>query len=153
MVYDRWGLRETEVKLVAPAAELEARLSEGTSRESFGSVHVQTDDASSVERAVAQYVPRMGQSEGTIVSEPRNGWVAVYDELCDRDPQALRRLGRELSDRMGAVVLTLGIEMVQSSLRALRLGGRRRVRLVAGVPRPYLLATSLPCGQSDGADG
>jgi ribosomal protein S18 acetylase RimI-like enzyme len=110
IVYERWGFRETELELAAPAAELEARLAEGVESESFGSVHVQTDDASAVERAVAQYVPRMGRSEGTIVSGPRNGWVAVYDELCDRDPQALRRLGRELSDRMGAVVLTLGIE-------------------------------------------
>ena len=110
IMYDRWGLRETVIKLGVPAAELEARLSEGASSESFGSVHVQTDDASSVERAVAEYVPRMGRSAGTLVSEPRNGWVAVYDELCDRDPQALRRLGRELSDRMGAVVLTLGVE-------------------------------------------
>lgn len=110
VVYDRWGFRETEIQLAAPAPELEARLSEGAATESFGSVHVQTDDATAVERAVAQFVPRMGRSEGTIVSGPRNGWIAVYDELCDRDPQMLRRLGRELSDRMGAVVLTLGIE-------------------------------------------
>ena len=33
-----------------------------------------------------------------------------YDELCDRDPSMLRRLARELSDRMGAVVLGLGVE-------------------------------------------
>lgn len=110
IIYDRWGFRESEIKLAALAADVEARLAEGASSKSFGSVHVQTDDASSVERAVAQYVPRMGRSEGTRISEPRNGWVAVYDELCDRDLQALRRLGRELSDRMGAVVLTLGIE-------------------------------------------
>jgi ribosomal protein S18 acetylase RimI-like enzyme len=110
IVYERWGFRKTGLELAAPAPELEARLSEGVAAESFGSLHVQTDDASAVERAVAQYVPRLGRSGGTIVSEPRNGWVAVYDELCDRDPQALRRLGRELSDRMGAVVLTLGIE-------------------------------------------
>jgi hypothetical protein len=41
---------------------------------------------------------------------PRNGWVAVYDELGDREPEMLRRLARELSDRMGAVVLLLGVE-------------------------------------------
>jgi hypothetical protein len=34
----------------------------------------------------------------------------VYDELCDREPEMLRRLARELSDRMGAVVLLLGVE-------------------------------------------
>ena len=49
-------------------------------------------------------------SEGTVVSPPRNGWIAVYDEACDRDPELLRRLARELSDRMGAVTLSIGIE-------------------------------------------
>jgi hypothetical protein len=37
----------------------------------------------------------------------------VYDELGDRDPEMLRRLARELSDRMGAVVLLLGVEEEQ----------------------------------------
>jgi hypothetical protein len=36
--------------------------------------------------------------------------VAVYDEVCDRDPAQLQRLARELSDRRGAVVLALGVE-------------------------------------------
>src|ERR687887_288582 len=31
-------------------------------------------------------------------------------ELCDREPEMLRRLARELSDRMGAVVLAIGVE-------------------------------------------
>ena len=44
------------------------------------------------------------------MAPPRNGWIAVYDELCDRNPEMLRRLARELSDRMGAVVLLLGVE-------------------------------------------
>jgi hypothetical protein len=34
----------------------------------------------------------------------------VYDDLADRDPAVLRRLARELSDRLGAVVLSLGVE-------------------------------------------
>ena len=41
---------------------------------------------------------------------PRGGWISVYDDLADRDPTALRRLARELSDRLGAVVLALGVE-------------------------------------------
>ena len=41
---------------------------------------------------------------------PLNGWTAVYDELCDREPAMLRRLALELSDRMGAVVCAIGIE-------------------------------------------
>lgn len=109
-VYERWGMRETELTLAARADELEARLSGETKTRSFGSVHVQTDDRAAVERAVERFVPRLGQSEGTVVSAARNGWIAVYDELCDREPSLLRRLARELSDRMGAVVLGLGLE-------------------------------------------
>jgi hypothetical protein len=77
-------------------------------------VHVQTDDMDAVVRAVRQFVPRLpGSSKGSAVTPPRNGWIAVYDELCDRDPEMLRRLARELSDRMGAVVLLLGVEEEQ----------------------------------------
>jgi hypothetical protein len=56
-------------------------------------------------------VPRLpGGSKGSVVVGERNGWTAVHDELCDREPAMLRRLALELSDRMGAVVLALGIE-------------------------------------------
>ncbi|HEX4931092.1 MAG TPA: hypothetical protein VFV62_10330, partial [Gaiellaceae bacterium] len=54
-----------------------------------------------------------GGSSGSLVAPARNGWVAVYDDACDRDPAMLRRLARELSDRMGAVVLALGVEVEQ----------------------------------------
>jgi hypothetical protein len=78
---------------------------------SFGSIHIQSDDVPAVERAVRTFVPRLpGGSRGSIVSQPRNGWIAVYDDVADRDPQQLRRLARELSDRTGAVVLALGVE-------------------------------------------
>lgn len=78
---------------------------------SFGSVHVQTDDLPAVERAVARFIPLLpGRSNGSVVSPPRAGWTAVYDELCDRDPSALRRLVRELSDRLGAVAIAFGVE-------------------------------------------
>jgi hypothetical protein len=78
---------------------------------SFGSIHIQSDDLSAVERAVRQFVPRLpGGSRGSILSPPRNGWVAVYDDVCDRNPEMLRRLARELSDRMGAIGLLLGVE-------------------------------------------
>ena len=109
-VWSRLGFEEVKLTMHAPADALADRLA-GGERESIGSVHVQTDDAGAVERAVRQYVPRLpGQSNGTVVSPPRNGWVAVYDELCDREPELLRRLARELSDRMGAVVLSIGAE-------------------------------------------
>src|SRR6185436_16830272 len=51
-----------------------------------------------------------GGSRGSVVMPPVNGWIPVYDELCDREPAMLRRLALELSDRMGAVVCAIGIE-------------------------------------------
>jgi hypothetical protein len=79
--------------------------------ESFGSVHVQTDDLPAVERAVERFVPlQAGGSRGSVVVPPRGGWISVYDELADREPASLQRLGRELSDRLGAVVVALGVE-------------------------------------------
>jgi ribosomal protein S18 acetylase RimI-like enzyme len=77
---------------------------------SSGAAYVQTDDHDAVARAVAKYLPRIGRSESTNVEQPRNGWTKVDDELCSRDPKALRRLGRELSLAMDNIVVTLGIE-------------------------------------------
>jgi hypothetical protein len=47
------------------------------------------------------------------VTPPRSGWIAVYDDVCDRDPSMLRRLAAELAERTGAVVLSLGVEHEQ----------------------------------------
>jgi len=110
---DAWrraGFSERARILEAPVAALEHRLGDERGP-SFGSIHVQTDDVDAVVRGVRQFVPRMpGNSQGSVVSPPRNGWVTVYDELADREPEMLRRLARELSDRMGAVVLLLAVE-------------------------------------------
>ena len=111
-VYARWGLRETMLVLTAPVAEVADRLAhERAPGATYGSIHIQTDDVPAVERAVRTFVPRLpGGSRGSIVTQPRNGWIAVYDDVADRDPRQLRRLARELSDRTGAVVLALGVE-------------------------------------------
>jgi ribosomal protein S18 acetylase RimI-like enzyme len=109
-VYTRWGLRDEVVVMTGSLTELDARLAR-RDVPSFGSVHLQSDDLSAVEEAVRQFVPRLpGNSRGSIVAPPRNGWIAVYDDVCDRDPLMLRRLARELSDRMGAVAILLGVE-------------------------------------------
>jgi hypothetical protein len=84
----------------------EARLQ----RASFGSIHVQTDDEAFVERAARQFVPRLGRSQGTVIIPPRDGWIAVYDELCDHDRKAHRRFAQELSERLGIVVVALAVE-------------------------------------------
>jgi ribosomal protein S18 acetylase RimI-like enzyme len=109
-LYARWGFRDEVVVMTQSVADLSARLGRQEAG-SFGSIHIQSDDLSAVEQAVRQFVPRLpGASRGSLVAPPRNGWIAVYDDVCDRSPEMLRRLARELSDRMGAVVLLLGVE-------------------------------------------
>ena len=109
-VYHRWGFAEAELTLVAPTDALRERLAPGRHAESFASLHVQTDAVADVERAVRDFAPRIG-SRGTEVAGPRNGWVTIYDEVADSDPTALLRFGREVSSRMGAVVVALSLEV------------------------------------------
>jgi hypothetical protein len=107
----RWGFVPVRRVLGVDVGVLRRDLERRPRGESFGSVHVQTDDLPGVQRAVTSFAPlRAGGSQGAVVVPPRGGWISVYDELVDRDPAALRRLARELSDRLGAVVLALGVE-------------------------------------------
>jgi ribosomal protein S18 acetylase RimI-like enzyme len=109
-LYQRWGLKDEVMIMAARVADLEERLGRQEAS-SFGSIHIQTDDVSSVGEAVRQFVPRLpGNSRGSVVAQPQQGWTAVYDDVCDRNPDMLRRLAKELSDRMGSVVLLLGVE-------------------------------------------
>jgi ribosomal protein S18 acetylase RimI-like enzyme len=110
-IYSRWGFREDLLELVVPLDTLTSRLRDEHTGRTFGSVHVQSDDQGGLERAVRQFVPRLpGGSRGSIVTAPRNGWIAIYDDVCERDPRQLRRLAKELGDRTGGVVLALGVE-------------------------------------------
>jgi hypothetical protein len=108
-IYERWGFTPVQLNLGAPIAALEQRLLRA-SGPTFGSVHVQTDDVGRVQRAVQKELPRLGRSAGTSVTGPRNGWVAVHDELLDREPALLARLAKELSYVVGGVVLAIGVE-------------------------------------------
>ena len=110
-VWQRLGFVEFARRLVAPLPALLDRL-EPRDRATFGSAHAQTDDLGGVERAVRTFVPRLGRSGGTAVVPPKNGWTGVYDELCGREPELLRRLARELSDRFG-VAVAIGVEAGQ----------------------------------------
>lgn len=111
-VYNHWGFSEDRVVLVAPIETLVERLIPGRHAESFASLHVQTDSVADVERAVRAFAPRL-RSSGSEVVGPRNGWVAVYDAAVDDDPTALLRFAREISSRMGAIVVTLSLEVDQ----------------------------------------
>ena len=109
-LYARWGLRDEVMIMAGRVSDLEAKLGRQEAS-SFGSIHVQSDDVNGIEEAVRQFVPRLpGGSKGSLVAPPRNGWIAVYDDVTDRNPEMLRRLAKELSDRTGAVVLLLGLE-------------------------------------------
>jgi len=109
-VYERWGFAPVELTLAAPIDTLVQRLAAPSKGPTFGSIHVQTDDQGVVERAVHKALPRFGRSAGTTVTGPANGWVAIHDELGDRDPKVLQRLAKELSYAIGGVVLAIGVE-------------------------------------------
>jgi ribosomal protein S18 acetylase RimI-like enzyme len=122
-VYQHWGFVEHTLVLAAPVDTLRERLTPGRHATSFASIHVQTDDAGAVERAAAAFAPRIG-SRGWRVSAPRSGWTAIYDEVVDTDPTALIRYAREVSSRLGAVVIALSLEVDQVvRLVALERGG------------------------------
>ena len=109
-VYDRMGFAAKQVRLVAPIDELAARVAPSGTPQSFGSTHVQTDDEVSVNRAIQQFLTRLGHSLRTDLTPARHGWIAIYDELCDRDRVAHRRFGTELSERLGVPVVALRLE-------------------------------------------
>jgi hypothetical protein len=108
---ERVGFRPVARLLTVELEVLERDLDRSPRGESFGSVHVQTDDLPAVERTVRRFVPLLpGKSKGSVIVPPRNGWISVYDELCDRDPSALPRVARELSDGLGLVVTQFAVE-------------------------------------------
>ena len=106
----RLGFEPEKLYMAARLDLVAERAGGGQHRPSHGALFVQTDDHDKVEQAVEKYLPRIGRSEHTDVAQPRNGWTRVDDELCSRDPNALRRLGREVSLALGAIALTLGVE-------------------------------------------
>ena len=135
-LYARWGLKDEVVIMTGTVDGLEAKLGSQEAG-SFGSIHIQSDDLSAVEQAVRQLVPRLpGGSRGSLVAPPRNGWIAVYDDVCDRNPEMLRRLARELCDRMGAVTALLGVER-EELVRMILLERGRIVDEYLSVPEFY----------------
>ena len=132
----RAGFTETARVLRAPVDALDDHLG-AREQPSFGSIHIQTDDIDAVVRAVRQFVPRLpGGSQGSAVLPPHDGWTSAYDELTDREPEMLRRLAREISDRMGAFVLTMGLEE-GSVVRYVALERGRVVDEYLSVPEHY----------------
>jgi ribosomal protein S18 acetylase RimI-like enzyme len=102
--YRRLGFREESIHLIVEAE----RLATASKEPSSGTVYVQTDDEAAVEKAATGFFRRPAAT----VSAPVNGWVAVNDEACDGDSDLQGRLARELSYRLG-VVLVLRLEESQ----------------------------------------
>jgi ribosomal protein S18 acetylase RimI-like enzyme len=135
-LYDRLGFFPYEVFMAVPLDDLEQRLVEPERAPSFASTHVQIDDEARVERAVQQFVPRLGRSEWTEVTPARNGWVTIADELCDHDRSAQRRLGAELSERLGVPAVALALEE-EAVVRFLLFERGRMVDEYVSVPSYY----------------
>ena len=135
-LYERLGFAAVDVFMAAPLGSLAERLGTDERPPSFGSLHVQTDDEAAVERAVKQFLPRLGRSAHTEVFPAANGWVPVVDELCDRDRSAQRRLGTELSERMGVPAVALALEE-EAVVRFLLFERGRMVDEYLSVPAYY----------------
>jgi hypothetical protein len=105
-VWRRLGFEDTWLGLTTRLAALDRRLDEPERGEARATTHVQADDLVSVERATAQFIPRL-----EAVDVRANGsWIRVADPVLDRDRQAHGRFARELSDRLGAVTVALALE-------------------------------------------
>jgi ribosomal protein S18 acetylase RimI-like enzyme len=135
-VYERWGFAPVMTTFAAPVAQLAARLGRTERPASVGSLHVQTDDENAVERAVTSFLPRVGRSAWTDVTPASHDWVTVTDELCDRDRSAQRRLGTELSERLGVPVVAFAVEE-EAVVRFLLFDRGRMVDEYLSVPSYY----------------
>jgi ribosomal protein S18 acetylase RimI-like enzyme len=121
-VWHRLGFVEVAHVMAAPIDALERHLGDAPVGASRASTHVQSDDRTSVERALAQFVPRL---ESPDVHDAANGWIRIADPLLDADRTAQSRFAGDLSDRLGAVVVVLAIE--QGAVVRFRLYERGRM--------------------------
>jgi len=106
-VWEQLGFAPVELLLVSPLETLERRLAPVPTGDSRASIHVQSDDRVSLDRALAQFVPRLENAE---VRPTANGWMRIADPALDPDGMLQARLAAELSERLGAVVLALALE-------------------------------------------
>ena len=105
-VWRRLGFEETQYLMAAPIDKLTTRLEARPAGEERATTHVQTDDEVSVQRAVAQFVPRL---EAARIAST-DSWIRVSDTILDRDRDAHGRFAKELSERLGAVTVALAQE-------------------------------------------
>jgi len=130
-VWRRLGFEESQYLMAMPLDRLAERLEERRAGARRASTHVQTDDELSVERAIAQFVPRLEQPR-TAASE---SWIRIVDPVLDRDRDAHGRFAHELSERLGAVTVALAQEDEVVRFRLYESG--RMVDEYLSVPRYY----------------
>jgi hypothetical protein len=135
-LYKRLGFTPLQYFMVVSREVLGERLTSEARPASVASLHVQTDDTAAVEHAIAQFMPRLGRSDWTRVEASAHGWIVVTDELCDRDRSAQRRLGAELSDRMGVPAVAFAVEE-EAVVRFLLFDRGRMVDEYLSVPTYY----------------
>jgi ribosomal protein S18 acetylase RimI-like enzyme len=107
-VWRRLGFESVELLMAQSVDALELRLGDAPAGPSRASTHIQTDDRVSVERAVSQFLPKLDDPE---VRDATGGWIRIVDPIFDADRDAHSRFARDLSDRLGAVVVALALEV------------------------------------------
>jgi ribosomal protein S18 acetylase RimI-like enzyme len=138
-VWQRLGFEDVSYLMAAPLDSLDARLVERAVGEQRATTHVQSDDEVSVERAVAQFLPRLEQPE----LRTNGSWFRITDPVLDRDRESHGRLAKELSDRLGAVTVALALEGEVVRFRLYERG--RMVDEYLSVPNYY---GELPTGDA-----
>ncbi len=106
IAWRRLGFVEHAAFMAAPLDALEQRVTQEQQGESYATTHVQTDDETSVGRAIAEFMPRLESPE----VHASDSWIRVADPVLDRDREAHGRFARELSERLGAVAVALALE-------------------------------------------
>jgi ribosomal protein S18 acetylase RimI-like enzyme len=102
----RLGFVEYSYAMATQLSALEERLAASPGQDAQASTHVQTDDEVSVDRTIAQFIPRLEDPD----VRRTESWIRISDPVLDRDREVHARFARELSERLGAVSVALARE-------------------------------------------
>lgn len=106
VAWRRLGFEEVAKFMATPLEALERRLDDAPKGGSRASTHVQSDDEASVQRAIAQFVPRLESPQITA----NESWTRIADPVLDENRDAHGRFAKELSERLGAVTVAIAVE-------------------------------------------
>jgi ribosomal protein S18 acetylase RimI-like enzyme len=106
-VWRQLGFEDVQLAMATPLDVLERRLAAQPTGKSRAATHVQSDDSITIDRAVAQFLPRL---ESPDVRPTANGWIRIADPSLDVDRDAQSRLAKDISARIGGVVVELALE-------------------------------------------